>query len=201
MEAKIRSRTHSTASDPRMGVNRWKRAGEDGTPGTPVPMGIGAEDEFKPRKKPSKQHPAEQKKAVMMKMGSLEDKKMSDAYKKSPRSMIRRFSRAASFKRAREWDWKENVSNWKKITINFRAKISRPRPQRHPQPVRKAFHHPRHLPCRPCSQQEVASFLARRLHRVLCHPYCPDHIPRRQVLSISQNCGFGCEAFRLILFV
>jgi hypothetical protein len=126
VEAKIRSRTQSPANDYRNNLNRWKPGEGESTAqpaatsadanGPPAAIGNGggegrgvgpivsSEDEFKPKKKYSKQqHPAEQRKAVLMKMGSLEDKERSDAFKKNPRSMIRRFSRAASFKKAREY--------------------------------------------------------------------------------------------------
>lgn len=131
LEGRIRSRTQSTASDPRRaipGPTRWKQPGSiekvlldpnEASSGAiaddaaALPGRIEEDEEaegaeFVPKKKLAK-HPAEQKKAVMMAlgaMGSLEDQRREAAFKKSPRSMIRRFSRAASFKRASEWQIK-----------------------------------------------------------------------------------------------
>ncbi|KAL7071408.1 hypothetical protein ACQ4LE_009146 [Meloidogyne hapla] len=52
------------------------------------------ENEFRLKKKPIPE------KRKMVKMGSLRDENRSDAFRRNPRSMIRRFSRAASFKNA-----------------------------------------------------------------------------------------------------
>jgi len=54
------------------------------------------ETEFRPRKKLI----PEKRKTVKLEMGSMRDENRYDAFRRNPRSMIRRLSRAASFKNA-----------------------------------------------------------------------------------------------------
>ena len=103
IDAIIRKRTNSNVSEPRTKLNQYKS-------NIPVLKSY-MDSEFRPKKKSIQN---ENRKVVKMKMDSFGDEDRSDAFKRNPRSMIRRFSRAATFKNAR---------NSKNILINYYIKI------------------------------------------------------------------------------
>ena len=90
INAKIRSRTNSNASD-----NKKKLISS--RPNIPFnEPRKSMETEFRPRKKPM----PDKRKTVKLEMGSVRDDNRYDTFRRNPRAMIRRLSRAASFKNA-----------------------------------------------------------------------------------------------------
>uniref|UniRef100_A0A915LDY3 Amiloride-sensitive sodium channel n=1 Tax=Meloidogyne javanica TaxID=6303 RepID=A0A915LDY3_MELJA len=90
INAKLRSKTNSNASN-----NKKKLISS--RPNIPFnEPRKSMETEFRPRKKLI----PEKRKTVKLEMGSMRDENRYDAFRRNPRSMIRRLSRAASFKNA-----------------------------------------------------------------------------------------------------
>nr|CAD2202286.1 unnamed protein product [Meloidogyne enterolobii] len=90
INAKIRSRTNSNSSD-----NKKKLISS--RPNIPFKEPRKSmETEFRPRKKLI----PEKRKTVKLEMGSVQDQNRYNAFRRNPRAMIRRLSRAASFKNA-----------------------------------------------------------------------------------------------------
>ncbi|CAK5098821.1 unnamed protein product [Meloidogyne enterolobii] len=90
INAKMRSRINSNVSDNKKKLTTSRPNIPFNEPRNSM------ESEFRPRKKLI----PEKRKTVKLEMGSVQDENRYNAFRRNPRAMIRRLSRAASFKNA-----------------------------------------------------------------------------------------------------